>query len=94
MKEIEKIKTPGYYWVENLGWDGKLVHRIIDVVEISDDSEIGIKRGYWGEHSYPVGLYVVDRGSKFLNYLERYFDEWENLKIEKVPLPETFSKNE
>lgn len=22
---------PGYYWVENLGWEGKAVHRIIDV---------------------------------------------------------------
>jgi len=91
MEEIEKIDKPGYYWVENLGWHGKFVHRIIHVIEISDS---GYGRGHWGEHSYPIGLYIIETGSKFLNYLERYFDKWENLKIEKVPLPETFSKNE
>ncbi len=91
MKETEKIDKPGYYWVQDLSWDGKLVHRIIQVVEVQGDN-FESTRGSRGGWSYSAGLYVERGERKPLSSLGEYFHNRDMLKIEPVPLPENFNK--
>jgi len=77
---------PGYYWIENTGWDDTPVRRILHIVEIvphepsySDEPN---RYGYWAGQMVKVGLYVLN-GAR-LETPEGYCSHWEGFRAEPV----------
>lgn len=80
---------PGYYWVENTGFDTKgndiPVHRILNVIEIKAETpswdDQPSKYGYWRGELQKAGLYVLAD----INLTHpSYYSDWEGFRAEPV----------
>ena len=87
---------PGYYWIENTGFDEKgkdiPIRRILDVIEIKPDhpswDDKPSRYGYWRGELQLAGLYVL--GGKDLTSPEHYAD-WQGFRAEPVKPPSFLS---
>jgi hypothetical protein len=82
-EQWQKDVHDGYYWVENLSFQGKPIHRILEIIEIKPGYE-GAQNGQYRDGWVRIGYYVNEGDS--IQNLE-YYKNWDGFKAIRIEPP-------